>query len=148
MTFRKLPLTRPRVSIIVHGLAATKALTLPHLFLGHLTQVCQKNSHMTTMLGITQLQLLWWPSAKAAEVSHGLPRRSGKAETVLAGRWDQETEPPPACKGTCQASTGRKVTCAHGGSVSFESPPDLIFLLLVRRFIMPGRPRRKSGLGN
>jgi hypothetical protein len=39
VTFRKLHLTRPGVSIIVHGLAATKVLTLPHLFLGYLTQV-------------------------------------------------------------------------------------------------------------
>lgn len=43
----KLPLTRPRVSIIVHGLAATEALTLPELFLGYLAQVHQKESHMT-----------------------------------------------------------------------------------------------------
>lgn len=46
-TSGKVPLTRPRVSIIVHGLAATEALTLPDLFLGYLAQVHQKDSHMT-----------------------------------------------------------------------------------------------------
>lgn len=73
MTFRKLPVTRPRVSIIIHRLAATKALTLPDIFLGYLNQVRQKDSHMTatTMAVITQLQLLLWPSAKPSEVSHG-----------------------------------------------------------------------------
>lgn len=60
MTFRKLPLTRPRVSITVHGLAATKALTLTDLFLVYLTQVHQQDSHMTaaTMAVSAQLQLL------------------------------------------------------------------------------------------
>lgn len=72
MTCRKLPLPYPRVGIIVHRLAATKALTLPDIFLGYLAQVHQKDSHMTaTMAVIAQLQLLPWPSAKASEVSHG-----------------------------------------------------------------------------
>lgn len=27
---------------------------------------------------------------------------------------DQEAEMPPAGRGACQASTGRKITCGHG----------------------------------
>jgi hypothetical protein len=33
---------------------------------------------MTTMAEIAHPQLLWWPSAKATEVSHGLPRRDSE----------------------------------------------------------------------
>lgn len=60
----RLPLPHARDSrdlIRVEGLVAMRALTLPDLFLGHLTQVCHKDNHMMTAATIpvnAQLQLL------------------------------------------------------------------------------------------
>lgn len=73
----RLPLTHTRVSrdlVMVKGLVATKALTLPDLFLSQVAQVCQKDSHVRTAAirpVNAQLQLLQWLSARTAEVSQG-----------------------------------------------------------------------------